>query len=103
MTDAQRALVEDALPMLAGLAWRVMRGSHSINGLEQGDLVNEGAEALIELAVRYDPTRGPSFKAYATGIVQARMRDALRAADPIGRGRRLNMRRIEDATYELAT
>jgi RNA polymerase sigma factor (sigma-70 family) len=79
LTAEQRALVEEAMPMVArtarGLAlWRT--------DADVGELLSAGGEALVRTAAAYDPARNDRFEGYAWERVYRAMGDQLAAGRP---------------------
>ncbi|MEM7243701.1 MAG: FliA/WhiG family RNA polymerase sigma factor [Acidobacteriota bacterium] len=99
LTEEQRRLVEEHLPLVHRLAtkWRACCRQQ----VEQSDLIQVGALGLMEAARRYDASRQHSFAAFAQARIQGSIRDALRALDPLSRDQRQNVRRLEDMRREM--
>jgi RNA polymerase sigma factor for flagellar operon FliA len=99
LTDRERALVEQHLPLVQRIAsrWRACRRQQ----VEHGDLVQIGALGLMEAARRFDPDRGESFAAFARARVEGSIRDALRAVDPLSRDARAGVRQLEQAARDI--
>jgi RNA polymerase sigma factor for flagellar operon FliA len=88
----QRKMVEDAVPrtldMLRGLRRRVPPA-------QQQDLESIALEALSESALRFDPTEGVPFAAFAWYRVRGAVIDAVRRANPEMRRHRRALKVLE--------
>ncbi|MGD0310046.1 MAG: sigma-70 family RNA polymerase sigma factor [Acidobacteriota bacterium] len=67
------------------------------------DLVGAGNLGLVEAALRFDPSRGASFGAFARHRIRGAVTDSLRGLDPISRYRRSQWRAAERAVVALST
>lgn len=65
------------------------------------DLVGAGQLALVEVAQRFDPSTGASFRAYASHRIQGAMLDELRKNDTVSRDRRRAIREGTDSPDAL--
>ena len=61
------------------------------------ELVSVGQEALFRASLRFDPTKGASFKTYAGKRVQGSMQDLVRDSAPHGRDRWKRIKAMEEA------
>lgn len=66
--------------ILAAQLVRTLRGPVQLD-----DLVSAGREGLLDVARRYDPTHGTSFKTFATYRVKGAMMDQVRQLAPVPR------------------
>jgi RNA polymerase sigma factor for flagellar operon FliA len=73
-----------------------------LRGDEYDDMVGQGVLGLICAVDRYDPARGASFSTFASRHVEGRVRDSLRALDPLSQTARRRLRRVELAEDHLA-
>lgn len=65
--------------------------------VEVGDLIQEGLIAAWECAKHFDPNRGASFETFLTHRTRGAMLDHLRKQDPLTRGEREQVGRLERA------
>lgn len=86
------------------LVWKMARqlGARVPASVEVDDLVQAGMVGLVEASMRYDPTSGVPFEAFALPRVRGAMTDELRTNDWLPRRRRKEQRRIQEATVRLS-
>ncbi len=84
------------------LAGRLARRIPTGASITEEDLVSYGAIGLLEAFDRYTHTQGIKFGSYAEHRIQGAMLDALRTVDPLSRGQRSMVRRVEKARRGLA-
>jgi RNA polymerase sigma factor for flagellar operon FliA len=101
--DAARAArdkrIAEGLPLVRRLAFRLARRLPP--SVDVGDLIGAGSEGLVRAADAYDPTKHPSFVAYAERRVRGAMLDELRALDPMTRHGRQKLAEVTKAVAEL--
>jgi RNA polymerase sigma factor (sigma-70 family) len=71
LTETQRDLVQEHLPLVRSLAGKRSYGSHVL----YNELVTFGIEFLTDLVRQYDPNRGVTFGAFAKPRLMGAMRD----------------------------
>jgi len=81
LTDAQAARVERHAHLVRDIARRVAR-SVGVRTMTLEELESAGNEALVQAAMRYDPTSPASFTTFAHYRVYGAMIDALRKRTP---------------------
>lgn len=91
LTEEQSRLVEQHLPRVRSLARAL---AHSVSHADVDELQSAGAEGLVEAALRYDPTSGTPFVAFAHYRIKGAMIDAARRAAPQVRRRNRAMRAL---------
>jgi len=98
--DQERdALILQHYPMVRKVAYRMARRLPQCVDAE--DLVNIGIIGLIDAVDRYEPSRAPSFSAYARIRVQGAIVDEMRKNDWVPRSVRDRAQMIERARNEL--
>ena len=93
LTPEQAAWVERALPKVRQLAHRLARRMSAVTA---DDLESAGHEGLVRAALRYDPSTGVPFDAFAHYRVRGAMIDTARQASP-------GLRRHQRALKSLQT
>lgn len=99
LTDEEAARVERHASLVRVIAGRVVRKA-GLGVLTFEDLISAGNEALVQAAMRFDPSSPTSFATYAHYRVYGSMIDAIRKRTP---GRRTHARALIRlaATQEL--
>lgn len=97
LTDQQRRWVEQAADRVKALARSL---APRIPHVAEDELVSAGYEGLVAAALRYDPSAGVPFAAFAHYRVRGAMLDAARKAAPAVRRRARALRALE-ATQAL--
>lgn len=101
LTDHTRKLVEDHQPVVRSVANHV--GRRLPPNVDKADLVQDGMVGLIEALLRWTKeSTGTHFENYIALRAQGAMIDGLRAADPVSRQVRKDMRQVEQALQQLA-
>ena len=95
---SQDSLALDYLPAIKAMAFRLKERLPA--SVDFADLISIGTEELIKLARRYDSSLNDSFWGYAKPRVQGAMMDYLRSLDPLSRGMRTLVKRIDRAVAE---
>ncbi len=88
-------LAVDYLPVVKAMSYRLKERLPS--SIEASDLISIGAEELIKLAKRYDPSLNDSFWGYAKKRVYGAMLDFLRSLDTVSRNDRRLIKAVEKA------
>ena len=89
LTDAQAARVERHTGLVRDTARRVARNC-GVRFMSLEELESVGNEALVQAAMRYDPTSPASFATFAHYRVYGAMIDALRKRELLGIVKRQN-------------
>lgn len=99
--DAIGVLMNEYLPLVRKVFRRISirLPAH----VEREDLLQSGLIGLFEAIERYDPSSQSGFEAFAMKRVRGAILDALRRDDSVGRCARLKLKRIKNATEELAS
>ena len=92
-------LVERYLPLVRHVAARLPVAIPS--AMDRDDFYSVGVMGLLHAASSYDPARGASFKTFAYTAIRGAILDELRRHDPLSRGRRERLRRLNAATELL--
>ncbi|MFQ5505646.1 MAG: sigma-70 family RNA polymerase sigma factor [Planctomycetota bacterium] len=98
--DERDSLIEQYLPLVHHIVGRM--GLALPPGIEKEDLYSAGVLGLMHAAESYDPTKGAIFKTYAYTIVRGAILDELRRQDPVPRGMRERIRKLDKAFGELS-
>lgn len=101
LTDEDRKLVEDHQPVVRSVASHL--GRRLPPNIDKADLVQDGLLGLMEALLRWTKElTGTHFESYVALRAQGAMIDGLRAADPVSRQVRKDMRRVEEALQQLS-
>lgn len=92
LTPRQRAWVERAVGRVDMLARKIAK---STGFSSEDELRSAGHEALVRSALRYDPSEGVPFAAFAHYRIRGAMLDAIRRVAPSLRARSRAMRALE--------
>jgi RNA polymerase sigma factor for flagellar operon FliA len=99
-TQAERdRLVEQFLPLVRYVVARLpitMPGT-----LDRDDFYSVGVMGLMHAAATFDPSRGASFKTFAYTAIRGAILDEVRKHDPVPRGRRDRLRKMDKAHAAL--
>jgi RNA polymerase sigma factor for flagellar operon FliA len=99
-TDEERdRLVEQFLPLVRYVVARLPVTMPAT--LDKEEMFSVGVLGLLHAASSYDPGRGASFKTFAYTAIRGAILDEIRRHDPVPRGRRDQLRRIERAAGAL--
>lgn len=79
LTDEQRTLVEQHLPLAAQVVGKVV--AHYPRHADREEFAQAARLGLVEAAIRFDPRRGVPFGSWATLRVRGAVLDAVRALD----------------------
>ena len=94
MSQSDRdALVEKYLPLVRYVVARIPVSMPS--SIDRDDFYSAGTIGLINAAENYDPERGASFKTFAYTAIRGAILDELRRHDPVSRGRRNRLRKLD--------
>jgi RNA polymerase sigma factor for flagellar operon FliA len=99
LTDAERALVEEHLPLVQQVLGRV--ASHYPRHTDREELAQAARLGLVEAAIRYDADRGVPFGSWAALRVRGAILDAVRGLDFAPRTVRSAERNVLVAREEL--
>jgi len=94
------SLVVDYMPAVKAMAYRLKERLPS--SVDFNDLVSIGYEELVKLAKRYDSKINDNFWGYAKKRIYGAMLDFLRSLDPLSRGDRALVKKIEKVIEEYA-
>lgn len=94
LTSQQTARVERHLGLVSELARRMSRNL-GVNVVTVEDLISVGNEALVQAAMRYDPTSPASFETFAHYRLHGAMIDAIRKRTPGRRKQKRALIRLE--------
>jgi RNA polymerase sigma factor for flagellar operon FliA len=92
-------LIEQYLPLVRHVVARMPVSLPS--GTTAEDFFSAGVMGLMHAASMYDPRRGASFKTFAFTAIRGAVLDEIRRLDPVSRGRRERLRRLQRATAAL--
>jgi RNA polymerase sigma factor for flagellar operon FliA len=101
LTDEIRQLVEEQQVLVRSVAGHLARRLPP--NVDRADLVQDGLLGLMEALLRWTKeANGTHFENYMALRAQGAMIDGLRAADPVSRQVRKDMRRVEEALQRLS-
>lgn len=92
-------LVEQYLPLVRYVVARLPVTLPAT--LDKDEMFSVGVVGLMHAAASYDPARGASFKTFAYTAIRGAILDEIRRHDPVPRGRRDRLRRIDRALGAL--
>jgi RNA polymerase sigma factor for flagellar operon FliA len=92
-------LVEQYLPLVRYVVARLPVTMPA--SLDKDDFFSVGVMGLMQAAATFDPARGASFKTFAYTAIRGAILDEVRKHDPVPRGRRDRLRRMERASAKL--
>lgn len=100
LTDEQRQLVRDHLPVVGYLVSEII--TRVPPQVQRDDLMSAGQLALVLASRSYDPDTGVPFGHYARTRIRGALLDELRAADWASRGARSRAKKLARAEERLA-
>ncbi len=100
LTDEQRALVREHLPIVGYLVTEII--TRLPPQVQRDDLMSAGQLALVLASRSYDPATGVPFGHYARTRIRGALLDELRAADWASRGARSRAKKLAQAEERLA-
>jgi RNA polymerase sigma factor for flagellar operon FliA len=98
-TAERDRLVEQFLPLVRYVVARLPVTMPA--SLDRDDFYSVGVVGLMHAAATFDPGRGASFKTFAYTAIRGAILDEVRKHDPVPRGRRDRLRRMERASATL--
>ncbi len=99
--DGRERIIEEFIPIIKHLAYKVSRGFESDNIVE--DLISAGVLGLLEVMEKYDATRGAKLNTFAYLRIRGAMIDELRSRDWFPRSARSKAKRIGEVIRKLET
>jgi RNA polymerase sigma factor for flagellar operon FliA len=97
--SSREKIVEEFLPVIKHLAYKVARGFENENLID--DLVSAGIIGLLEVMEKYDSTRGAKLNTFAYLRIRGAMIDELRCRDWFPRSARAKAKKIQEVTRKL--
>jgi RNA polymerase sigma factor FliA len=97
--DSREKTIEEFLPVIKHLAYKVARGFENENLID--DLISAGIIGLLEVMEKYDSTRGAKLNTFAYLRIRGAMIDELRSRDWFPRSARAKAKRIQEVTRKL--
>lgn len=98
MTNEQKLLVEQNLPIVKYVLWKVKPYGHSIFGLNYEDLYQEGSIALCKAVLFYQKGKGASFQTFAEIVVRNHIINYLKKCHAI----QYKDKQTKEMAYEIA-
>jgi len=98
--DTREKTIEEFLPVIKHLAYKVARGFENENLID--DLISAGIIGLLEVMEKYDSTRGAKLNTFAYLRIRGAMIDELRSRDWFPRSARAKAKRIQEVTRKLS-
>ncbi len=92
-------VIEEFLPVIKHLAYKVARGFENENLID--DLISAGIIGLLEVMEKYDASRGAKLNTFAYLRIRGAMIDELRSRDWFPRSARAKAKRIQEVTRKL--
>jgi RNA polymerase sigma factor for flagellar operon FliA len=97
--DYREKIIEEFLPVIKHLAYKMSRGFESDNMTD--DLISAGVIGLLEVMEKYDATRGAKLNTFAYLRIRGAMIDELRSRDWFPRSARAKAKKIQEAIRQL--
>jgi RNA polymerase sigma factor FliA len=97
--SAREKTIEEFLPTIKHLAYKVARGFENENIID--DLVSAGIVGLLEVMEKYDASRGAKLNTFAYLRIRGAMIDELRCRDWFPRSARTKAKRIQGVVRKL--
>ena len=97
--DSREKIIEEFLPVIKHLAYKVARGFENDNLID--DLVSAGIIGLLEVMEKYDASRGAKLNTFAYLRIRGAMIDELRSRDWFPRSARAKAKKIQEVTRKL--
>jgi RNA polymerase sigma factor for flagellar operon FliA len=97
--DSREKTIEEFLPVIKHLAYKVARGFENENLID--DLISAGIIGLLEVMEKYDSSRGAKLNTFAYLRIRGAMIDELRSRDWFPRSARAKAKRIQEVTRKL--
>jgi RNA polymerase sigma factor FliA len=97
--DSRERVIEEFLPVIKHLAYKVARGFENENLID--DLISAGIIGLLEVMEKYDASRGAKLNTFAYLRIRGAMIDELRSRDWFPRSARAKAKRIQEVTRKL--
>jgi RNA polymerase sigma factor for flagellar operon FliA len=97
--DSREKVIEEFLPVIKHLAYKVARGFENENLID--DLISAGIIGLLEVMEKYDSSRGAKLNTFAYLRIRGAMIDELRSRDWFPRSARAKAKRIQEVTRKL--
>lgn len=101
MPSTSRAYWQQKMTLVRCIAYALQARLHLPATIDMDDLIQAGAEGLLDAHQRYDPMQGASFDTYAAQRIRGAMLDALRERDWLPRSVRRETRQIEQIQRQL--
>jgi RNA polymerase sigma factor for flagellar operon FliA len=98
--DTRERTIEEFLPVIKHLAYKVARGFENENLID--DLISAGIIGLLEVMEKYDATRGAKLNTFAYLRIRGAMIDELRSRDWFPRSARAKAKKIQEVTRRLS-
>jgi RNA polymerase sigma factor FliA len=98
--DLREKTIEEFLPVIKHLAYKVARGFENENLID--DLISAGVIGLLEVMEKYDSTRGAKLNTFAYLRIRGAMIDELRSRDWFPRSARAKAKKIQEVTRKLS-
>jgi RNA polymerase sigma factor for flagellar operon FliA len=99
--DDREKVVEEFLPIIKHLAFKVSRGFDD-DGITE-DLISSGVLGLLEAMEKFDPGRGIKLNTFAYLRIRGAMIDELRKRDWFPRSARTKAKKLEEVIRKLET
>jgi RNA polymerase sigma factor FliA len=97
--DSREKVIDEFLPVIKHLAYKVARGFENENLID--DLISAGIIGLLEVMEKYDSSRGAKLNTFAYLRIRGAMIDELRSRDWFPRSARAKAKRIQEVTRKL--
>jgi len=97
--DEREKTIEEFIPIIKHLAYKVARGFESDNIVE--DLISAGVVGLLEVMEKYDASRGAKLNTFAYLRIRGAMIDELRARDWFPRSARSKAKKMGEVVRKL--
>ncbi len=97
--DQREKVIEEFLPVIKHLAYKMSRGFEGDNLTD--DLISAGIIGVLEVMEKYDASRGAKLNTFAYLRIRGAMIDELRSRDWFPRSARAKAKKIQEAARKL--
>ncbi|HHZ92172.1 TPA: FliA/WhiG family RNA polymerase sigma factor [Candidatus Poribacteria bacterium] len=98
-SEAKEQLIDQCLPLIKSIAYRA--SVYASPSYDLDDLVSIGIMGMLDAIDRFDPTKGATFKTFASHRIRGAVLDEIRALDWVPRSVRRQATQLESAYRRL--
>ena len=98
-SDAKEQLIDQCLPLIKSIAYQ--SSVYASPSYDLDDLISIGIMGMLDAIDRFDPTKGATFKTFASHRIRGAVLDEIRALDWVPRSVRQKATQLESAYRRL--